>query len=402
MVVRLILGLIVSLVPGCSRPSLSRLEGQNSLPAGIYAIQTQLGSNNNDLLPLGEVIAESKYVGLGESFHTSGGFIALRFKVVKYLIEEKGFRTLAFELPRSSGKKVQEFLAGKGTSLNEATQSLGLWASEEAKAMMGWLKRYNEINPKDPVMVFGLDGQQAELDKETMHAFILTNAPHSLSERMAEIARCDFAGDSSYPFSSFSACTQGLENLEKFVLSQPNNEEALLATWSLLAWQGQVFYFKSDPEKSWQSRDSGMARTFRYLMRRPSKAILWAHNVHLMQQSTKIKKAGSHGAQSLGTLLREEYGLDYFPIGTMGYEVETVWPGQGVRIEPLPQSDSLESNLEKLGSPNLFVDLSIKNSVVKRNSWYRTSPNIEMIPSDQFRALLFMDKSAAMTPLTSR
>src|SRR5690349_15016119 len=73
------------------------------LPAGV----TQLvGLNANlpstDLEPLRAIVGNSIFVGLGESIHTSGGYERAKHRVAKYLIEEMGFRLLAFETYRTA------------------------------------------------------------------------------------------------------------------------------------------------------------------------------------------------------------------------------------------------------------------------------------------------------------
>src|SRR5262245_53227425 len=53
-----------------------------------------------DLNPILTMIGNVANVALGESVHTSGGFEAMRARLVRFLVENGGFRVLAMETPR--------------------------------------------------------------------------------------------------------------------------------------------------------------------------------------------------------------------------------------------------------------------------------------------------------------
>src|SRR5262245_43313537 len=91
----------MALAGACGTPpddSIASKQASLDLGPGLFEID---GNDpelpTHDLKPLGEIVASSKYVGLGEVMHTSGGIERMKDRVVRYLVEKKGFRALGLE-----------------------------------------------------------------------------------------------------------------------------------------------------------------------------------------------------------------------------------------------------------------------------------------------------------------
>ncbi|WP_031183408.1 hypothetical protein [Streptomyces seoulensis] len=51
----------------------------------------------SDLRPLGRTVGDARVVGLGGATHNSHEFLTLKHRVLRYLVEHKGFRTFALD-----------------------------------------------------------------------------------------------------------------------------------------------------------------------------------------------------------------------------------------------------------------------------------------------------------------
>jgi erythromycin esterase-like protein len=51
------------------------------------------------------LVGDARYIGIGESVHTSGGFYAMKRRLIEDLIANQGLRVLAMETPRTSERR---------------------------------------------------------------------------------------------------------------------------------------------------------------------------------------------------------------------------------------------------------------------------------------------------------
>jgi len=75
-----------------------------ALERGAHPLRTvEPGGDTGDLRALDPMIGDARVVGLGEATHSSHDFFALKDRVFRHLVEEKGFRTFALEAPGAPG-----------------------------------------------------------------------------------------------------------------------------------------------------------------------------------------------------------------------------------------------------------------------------------------------------------
>jgi hypothetical protein len=179
-----------------------------------------------------------------------------------------------------------------------------------------------------------------------------------------------------------------------------------IAARGIEAWENSSFYTASDAKLSYESRDLANAETILDISERlypDRKTVLWAHNAHLVRNSTALTGGlGLGGATMTGTRLAEQIGPDYVAIGLVGYDIDLTWftpydapPAQGRR--------AVEHLLHTLGEDYLLVNLSPEGetSFPPGEVFDLGHPvqGIEaMVPGEQFDALMFADESPGMTP----
>ncbi|MBT3150498.1 erythromycin esterase family protein [Streptomyces sp. CHD11] len=115
-----------------------------------------------DLGALGRMVGDAEVVGLGEATHGSRAFFRMKHRVLRYLVEEKGFRAFSLELPWSSGVRVNDYvLYGKGDldriAREEFQGSYRIWNNADYLNLIEWMRAYNRQHPTDPVHFAGND-----------------------------------------------------------------------------------------------------------------------------------------------------------------------------------------------------------------------------------------------------
>ncbi|WP_028927644.1 erythromycin esterase family protein [Pseudonocardia acaciae] len=111
-------------------------------------------------------------------------------------------------------------------------------------------------------------------------------------------------------------------------------------------------------------------------------------------------------AKGMGTLLRERLGERYRAVALTGYHVATQWPGRPAVLNdgPDPRSHSFDRRLHELDAPYLIVDPAATEPRRTlfgrpRKEWLGRPKQAQVIVREQFAAVLYLDRSPAMTPL---
>ncbi|MEU6372457.1 erythromycin esterase family protein [Streptomyces sp. NPDC046909] len=120
------------------------------------------GGDTRDLRALDPMIGDARVVGLGEATHSSHEFFALKDRVFRHLVEEKGFRTFALEAPWSTGLRLDDYvLHGKGDLRRilreEFQRDYQWWNNSDYLRLLEWMRAYNLRHPADPVRFLGDD-----------------------------------------------------------------------------------------------------------------------------------------------------------------------------------------------------------------------------------------------------
>lgn len=123
---------------------------------------TEPGAGLRDLHVLGRMVGDAEVVGLGEATHGSRDFFRMKHRVLRYLVEHKGFRSFSLELPWSSGVRINEYvLYGKGDlermAREEFQGSYRMWHNQDYLNLLEWMRAYNRHHPTDPVRFMGND-----------------------------------------------------------------------------------------------------------------------------------------------------------------------------------------------------------------------------------------------------
>ncbi|MFJ6252061.1 MULTISPECIES: erythromycin esterase family protein [unclassified Streptomyces] len=121
---------------------------------------TEPGGRTGDLRALSAMVGSAKVVGLGEATHGSHEFFAMKERVFRHLVEERGFTTFALEMSWSAGLRIDEYLqGGPGDPRRIATETLAgsPWEREEFVSLIVWMREHNRRRPGHRVHFMGDD-----------------------------------------------------------------------------------------------------------------------------------------------------------------------------------------------------------------------------------------------------
>ncbi|MBA3826790.1 MAG: erythromycin esterase family protein [Ktedonobacterales bacterium] len=113
----------------------------------------------SDLAPLKASIGTASIVGLGEGTHGSSEFFTMKDRLVRSLVEQKGFTMVGLEVSWSVGENANDYvLNGIGNAKDSALQMGWPWNTHEVEAVLQWMHDYNKTHT--PKVVFaGFDCQ---------------------------------------------------------------------------------------------------------------------------------------------------------------------------------------------------------------------------------------------------
>ncbi|MFJ9774958.1 erythromycin esterase family protein [Kitasatospora sp. NPDC101157] len=120
---------------------------------------TEPDAPTGGLRALGAMIGDARVVGLGEATHGSHEFFAMKHRVFRYLVEEKGFTTFALEASWSAGLLIDAYVQGVGDGdarrLVRRTLAGSPWHRREFADLIDWMRAHNRSHPQRPVHFVG-------------------------------------------------------------------------------------------------------------------------------------------------------------------------------------------------------------------------------------------------------
>jgi erythromycin esterase-like protein len=379
------------------RPGIWRLDG----------IDPGLGTA--DLEPLRGIIGKAPVVGLGEAWHTSGGFYVLKHRVFRYLVETMGFRVFAIESNWSGTEQVERYVQTcEGDPEEVLLEHHGVWQGSEVVDLLRWMCAWNRehSNPADKVHYFGFDVRQPEVDGPALIDFLQRTGIAADHPWMAGIRVCEGVTirhpDGGIPPERHARCVQTVaaidthfqRNRAEIVRRTSANDFALakLHLAGLRAEENLRYFFVSDFPAAFSARDVEMANTFQVLraMKFPkAKIAIWAANVHVARSSRL-----PNGERPFGGYLAAALGRNYVSFGIVGYETEIDIPGDCGPAQLA--SSSIEEQLHRLGEDYLLVDMT-RNTYLRRGTY--TTAIFRFRPHRDHDYIFYLDRSERMHPL---
>ncbi|GAA1387101.1 hypothetical protein GCM10009639_11780 [Kitasatospora putterlickiae] len=339
---------------------------------------TEPGGRTADLRALGTMIGDAKVVGLGEATHGSHEFFAMKHRLFRHLVEEKGFTTFALETSWTSGLLIDEYVqGGSGDARRIVKEALGgsPWEREEFADLISWMRDYNRSHPGRPLRFLGDDIGAPKLGDavfERVAGYVRQARPDvlpALDGLYAGLRPLDdtiaYLGRPVAERRENAARAQ--QALDLVTASGTPGDDAY--EWALQHARNiaQTFGFAAldlaDPASvsaAEQLRDRAMADNTAWWQRRTGgKVLLSAHNGHAGYLATDTfmypEPQGAH--------LRDAYGRDYVAIGftfdrgSFLTNDEVLAGGWKTVTVPPATPDMNEYTLDRVRHRDYYVDL---------------------------------------------
>ncbi len=373
--------------------------------------------------PLLNEMGAKKIVGLGEGTHGTAEFYQLRFWISRILIEEKGFRHVAFENDLSDVWLLNQQLA-TSTDLNTLMKNhlMSIWQNQETRAFLAWIKVYNSEHTEQ-VTVSGIDYPLLKPDVEMLRLLLAQLPDTSFKFLAAQLSQAASLQDEAWQGMNDKAYKADMNLVragsKRGYVMADSLEKRLSAANLPLALQQELQMAITNLKQGFapfyhpttSDRDSLMANNAAMLLKAPQdKMIIWAHNAHLGK--AKIYNGAVGGT---GGYLLKLFPNNYFALGT-GTANGTFAGTKDRRPtnhnlmtknkleKPMPGSwealllekgnnfyfDTMKFNPEKKIMPLRFIGFGT-------NSGVSTYEKLNLV--DMFDAFLFLSDTKAPTPL---
>ncbi|MFI8084474.1 erythromycin esterase family protein [Kitasatospora sp. NPDC086009] len=340
---------------------------------------TEPGRGTADLRALEAMIGDAKVVGLGEATHGSHEFFAMKERVFRHLVEEKGFTTFALELSWSAGLRIDDYLqtgrGGDARSVAKAALADSPWDREEFVSLIEWMRDYNRHHPDRTVHFMGDDIGAPSLDD----AFFARITDYVRQTDPQALARLDALYTGLRPIDDAFAylgrplaerrqlaaqARQALDLVGGLRGSDP--EAAAWAEQNARSVAQTATFLSLDPGDATtlpefeRFRDEVMAQNVTWWQRRTGgKVLLSAHNDHV----GRLAGDPALYPRTQGAYLNDTMGRDYLPIGFTFYQGSLLSKDAALGgpwkkfTEGPPTSDMSEYTLDQVRHRDFYLDV---------------------------------------------
>ncbi|NOQ78172.1 MAG: erythromycin esterase family protein [Gammaproteobacteria bacterium] len=408
-------------------------------------------NNPDDNQSIVKLIHNKPLVLIGDSTHGTHEFYQQRINISKQLILKKNFKSILLEgdWPNvyTLNQYVQSLIPITAEQALQAGKSQGawLWNNQETLKFLQWLRKHNQQLPEgeQKVSLYGLDIYSFTQSKQLVIDYLYDYSPQAVQQashryqcfarfnndlhryakalKNNEALSCEAMVVEQYM--DFTACRiscpddNAVIDREAFFCAQQN---ALVVKNS--EKNIRIQYMTGDDTMSWNERDQHMMESFMATAEHLNypKTIIWAHNSHL--GDARATEMLHKNQLNIGQLLRDNFGRAVFSIGMLTYSGKVMaaddWHSPA-RLKVLlnAHNNSNEALFHYLNIPYFLLNLQQSSELSQLLNRKRLQRHVGVIyrPQDemashytythlaqQFDAIIFIDVTSAVTPITNK
>ena len=413
--------------------------------APIAAALRPVSGTGGDYADLLTAAGAARRVLLGESTHGTHEYYRERARISERLVADHGFNAIAIEGDWSATWRVNLYVRGLGTD-RTAEQALSsyrnfpqwMWGNTDFQAFVERLRALNLQRPAEQrVGLYGMDVYDLFDAADTVVAYLKQASPAAAKRAQAHYRCFSRYGRSTHEYGAAThnpkvTCAAAAEAVASEVARLPMPDEPAAAERHFAAVRAAASvaaaeeYFRTAYTGSlaWNVRDQRMARNVEeiaaYAQRmtgRPGKVVIWGHNTH--SGDARATFAADRGELNLGQLMRQRHGDDAFLVGFFSYEGQVraapEWDQPARLYDMRPAlAGSYSALFHALERPafslvlrgNEAAKAALAGPMLERAIGVVYMPNSERQShyfearlSGQFDAVVYFDRSTAVTPL---
>jgi erythromycin esterase-like protein len=408
--------------------------------------------NAGEYEPLMELTGNARVVLLGQASCGNHEFYAVRARITRRLIEQKGFAAVAVDADWADASHVNRYVQGDGEDGDARTSLDGFrhfatstWRNAAVIDFLEWLRAYNQSLQGDaPISFRGLDLYNLHNSNRLVAAYLDRVDPvaaHQMRCRYVSACVGDLSDEAPACGDEFrSTLGQSCEDeiiAEVVELWQRLADEIMSTRGSAeyeaffteqaprLAHNAEQYYraMFGGKASSWNLRNRHLDETLAALVDHlersvaPGKVVFWAHNAQV--GDSRAHELPRRGKLSVGQLARERYGEGAVLIGLTTYQgtvrAASEWDGPFEQKTVLPSvPDSYESLFHDVGHPrfvlpiraNPDVNEALRGSMRQRSIGVIYRPEAERLSNyvqtrlnDEFDAVVRFDQTTAVHAL---
>lgn len=329
----------------------------------------------DDLAPLGRSVGNAKIVGLGESTHGAAEEETLKLRVLRFLVERMGFRSIAWEEDWSTGLRINEYIRdGRGSPGTLIRLMSPQWQSRQVADVLRWLHDYN-AGHTGKVRFTGVEYYFTRpLAYDAIDAYVARTAPERLPDlrghlRVIRPSTSDmFAHITWYlgvpdkrPYIRHARQAYSLLN---GLPHRPGDRAYALALHTarqIVSFYEHYSLPQPPASDSLVYRDAHAAQNLRWWQEfTGDKIVYWAAGAHTAN-APQLRIAAPPGPDwrypTAGSYLRRWYGQRYLSIGFTGDHGTVSLGPEGTAALPPPAPDWFEHPFGQTGLSQFAVDL---------------------------------------------
>lgn len=322
-----------------------------------------------DLGLLRRIAGAAAVVGLGESTHGSREQFRVKHRMVRFLVERMGFRTVGMEHDFAHGVVLDRYvLTGQGDP-RELVAGMGFpfWVCEEIVELVRWMRAYNERHT-DKVRFLGTDLTGL---RESSFEAVTSHVRRVASERLEELTgdldrlRPTGPGHTGWYLGLTDAEQQpyvdAARRVSRLMHEVPTRGiEGEYARQHARTIQGWYENFANDGFRS--ERALFIADTIDWWQRVVGGRIAyWAANIHVTAAPMATFRApwGTETGRYAGGHLRRRLGSRYVAIGSLFHHgsINSNFQDPGPHPVTAPPAHLLDATLGEAASPDYLLDL---------------------------------------------
>lgn len=371
--------------------------------------------NFSDLQPLKDILKDVQIVGLGEATHGTREFFTLKHRLIKFLVTELEFDTLAFETP--SIGSINAWVRGADIDGRDALrgQSFLVWQTQEIFNLIEWMREFNLRGEHRVIDFVGIDCQISEqMVVEVIARLRATGLGTEEMDALQSSFHSLFSKTSPLDLQSTSAEIVLKLSLLKATAGAPGNSNCETQQLMEILVQGaELFALRADRRSYSRVRDRLMAENAARLVREGRKVIVWAHNGHVSRSYPPSRK-------TMGAYLNDYFAQNYYAVGFCFFK--GVFSSNQRRLGESPEyciarspNEHIESLFHRIKQPRLFVDIRTVDGTSDVKRWWSLPQKMQgaganfneqrglatyLVSTETYDGLIYLETTSSSRPLT--
>ncbi|GAA5142411.1 erythromycin esterase family protein [Pseudonocardia adelaidensis] len=325
----------------------------------------------DDLAPLRDAVGDAEIVGLGESVHGASEELTLKHRALRVLVEQLGFRSVAWEEDWTTGRRIDEYITGgPGDPAELVARMSPQWRSREVADVLRWLREFNGGRP-DEVRFVGVEYYLTGPDAyDDVDAYVAGAAPERSAELREHLAAVRPPTDDVFAHIQTYTATPDKQpylrhacavlDLVDAVPHPSGDRDHAVAVHTARQIVSFYEHFALPEADSHAFRDAHAAGNLQWWQELTADRIAyWAaapHTANAPRMRIATPDGGELRFRSAGSHLRERYGQRYLSVGFTFDHGSVSGDAQPVAL-PAPADGWFERPFARAGMPTFVLDL---------------------------------------------